>query len=157
MCAASRFVYAEGDEEELAQWCELFARELAVEREWSDAVVTNLPADIKAEVDVLRAMEPMYQVFGSDDGSGLVVLSDDPVDFHPSAKTVNVVRVPSLEAALGYVNVATQTSVSIRGSAPMDCATSSPRVGCSASCRSARSSRWRRGSRTTASIRSSDS
>ena len=51
----------------------------------------------------------MYQVFGSDDGSGLVVLSDDPVDFHPSAKTVNVVRVPSLDDALAYVNVATQT------------------------------------------------
>ena len=93
----------------LAQWCELLARELAIEREWSDAVVNNLPADIKAEVDVLRAMEPEYQVFGSDDGSGLVVLSDDPVDFHPSAKTVNVVRVPTLDDALAYVNVATQT------------------------------------------------
>jgi hypothetical protein len=54
-------------------------------------------------------MEPEYQVFGSDDGSGLVVLSDDPVDFHPSAKTVNVVRVPSLDDALVHVNVATQT------------------------------------------------
>ena len=63
------------------------------------------------EVDVLRAMEPIYQVFGSDDGSGLVVLSDDPVDFHPSAKTVNVVRVPTLYDALRYVNVATQTMV----------------------------------------------
>ena len=93
----------------MTQWCELLARELAVEREWSDAVVNNLPADIKAEVDVLRAMEPEYQVFGSDDGSGLVVLSDDPVDFHPSAKTVNVVRVPTLDDALAYVNVATQT------------------------------------------------
>jgi hypothetical protein len=54
-------------------------------------------------------MEPLYQVFGSDDGSGLVILSDDPVDFHPSAKTVNVVRVSSLQDALAYVNVATQT------------------------------------------------
>jgi hypothetical protein len=51
----------------------------------------------------------MYEVFGSDDGSGLVVLSDEPVDFHPSGKTVNVVRVSSLEEALKYVNVATQT------------------------------------------------
>ncbi len=109
VCAASRFVYAEGEQDELTQWCELLARELAIEREWSDAVVNNLPADIKAEVDVLRAMEPEYQVFGSDDGSGLVVLSDDPVDFHPSAKTVNVVRVPTLDDALAYVNVATQT------------------------------------------------
>ncbi len=158
VCAASRFVYAEGDEDELAQWCELLARELAVEREWSDAVVTNLPADIKAEVDVLRAMEPMYQVFGSDDGSGLVVLSDDPVDFHPSAKTVNVVRVPSLEDALVHVNVATQTiGLYPEGARRRTCATSSPPAGCNASCRSARSSRSRRGSRTTASIRSTDS
>jgi hypothetical protein len=109
VCAASRFVYAEGEVDELAQWCELFARELSVERDWSDAVVDNLPADIRAEVDVLRSMEPEYHVFGRDDGSGLVVLSDDPVDFHPSAKTVNVVRVPTLDDALGYVNVATQT------------------------------------------------
>jgi hypothetical protein len=109
VCAASRFVYAEGEPEELAEWCQLLAAELAVERDWSDAIVTNLPSEIKAEVDVLRAMEPMYQVFGRDDGSGLVVLSDEPVDFHPSAKTVNVVRVPSLEDATAHVNVATQT------------------------------------------------
>ena len=109
VCAASRFVYAEGERDELAQWCELLAGELGVEREYADAVVTNLPSEIKAEVDVLRTMEPLYQVFGSDDGSGLVVLSDEPVDFHPSAKTVNVVRVPSLHSALEYVNVATQT------------------------------------------------
>ena len=109
VCAASRFIYAEGEPDELAAWCALLAGELAVEREWADAVVTNLPSEIKAEVDVLRTMEPLYQVFGSDDGSGLVILSDEPVDFHPSAKTVNVVRVPSLRAALEYVNVATQT------------------------------------------------
>ncbi len=109
VCAASRFVYAEGDHDDLARWCGYLARELAVEREWSDAVVTNLPAEIRAEVDVLRAMAPMYEVFGSDDGSGLVILSDEPVDFHPSAKTVNVVNVASLDDALEYVNVATQT------------------------------------------------
>jgi hypothetical protein len=109
VCAASRFIYAEGEQEDLARWCERLAAELAVEREYADAVVTNLPAEIKAEVDVLRTMEPLYQVFGSDDGSGLVILSDEPVDFHPSAKTVNVVRVSSLQDALAYVNVATQT------------------------------------------------
>jgi hypothetical protein len=31
------------------------------------------------------------------------------VDFHPIGKTANVVMVPSLKAALKYVNVATQT------------------------------------------------
>jgi hypothetical protein len=110
VCAASRFVYAEGDREQLASWCEHLVRELGVEREYADAVVpTLLPADVRAEITVLRSMAPTYEVFGSDDGSGLVVLSDEPVGFHPSAKTVNVVRVPSLDDALEYVNVATQT------------------------------------------------
>jgi hypothetical protein len=110
VCAASRFVYAEGDRADLTRWCEILVRELAVEREYADAVVaTPLPAEIRAEIDVLRSMDPIYQVFGSDDGSGLVILSDEPVDFHPSAKTVNVVWVPSLQDALQHVNVATQT------------------------------------------------
>lgn len=109
VCAASRFIYAEDDNGQLSTWCAHLARELAVEREYSDAVVTCLPGDVRAEVDVLRSMAPAYEVFGSDDGSGLVVLSDDPVDFHPAGKTVNVVRVPSLDEALEHVNVATQT------------------------------------------------
>jgi hypothetical protein len=54
-------------------------------------------------------LAPTFQVFGRDDGTGLVVLSDEPVGFHPSGKTVNVVRVPSLDDALAHVNVATQT------------------------------------------------
>ena len=48
-------------------------------------------------------------MFGADDGSGLVLLTDDPVEFHPSAKTVNVVALPRLEDAFDHVNVATQT------------------------------------------------
>jgi hypothetical protein len=110
VCAASRFIYAEGDRTELAGWCELLARQLAVEREYCDAVVsTPLPADVRDEIRVLDSMSDLCDVFGSDDGSGLVVLTDDPVDFHPMAKTVNVVAVPSLETACEYVNVATQT------------------------------------------------
>jgi hypothetical protein len=110
VCAASRFIYAEeGEGDALAEWCALLAEELAVEREWCDAKVDTLPPEIKAEVEVLAGMEPFYRVFGTDDGSGLVVLSDEPVDFHPSGKTVNVVQVPSLWDALEYVNVATQT------------------------------------------------
>ena len=48
-------------------------------------------------------------MFGSPDGRGLVIRSDDPVDFHPDRKTVNVVAVPSLEEAVRHVTVATQT------------------------------------------------
>lgn len=110
VCAASRFVYAEGDRDDLARWCELLVSELGVERDLADAVVpTLLPADARAEVEVLRSMSPAYEVFGAADGTGLVILSEDPVGFHPSAKTVNVVRVASLHDALEYVNVATQT------------------------------------------------
>lgn len=110
VCAASRFVYAEGDHDDLARWCGLLVSELGVERDLADAVVpTLLPADARAEVEVLRSMSPAYEVFGAADGTGLVILSEDPVGFHPSAKTVNVVQVDSLHDALQYVNVATQT------------------------------------------------
>ena len=110
VCAASRFIYAEGTRDELAPWCEMLAQQLAVEREYADAVVpTPLPADIRNEIQVLQSLSDLCDVFGTDDGSGLVVLTDDPVEFHPSAKTVNVVAVPTLEDAFQYVNVATQT------------------------------------------------
>lgn len=109
VCAASRFIYAEGERDDLERWCGALAAELAVERPYADAVVAPLPAELRAEVDVLRAMAPDYAVFGADDGSGLVILSDEPVDFHPSGKTVNVVRVGSLDDALERINVATQT------------------------------------------------
>ena len=46
---------------------------------------------------------------GKTDGKGLVIRSDEPVDFHPINKTANVVRVDSLDDAARYVNVATQT------------------------------------------------
>jgi hypothetical protein len=116
VCAASRFIYAEDDDEgdgdgdALATWCQMLADELGVERHYADAMATTLlPADARAEVGVLRSLAPTFQVFGRDDGTGLVVLSDEPVGFHPSGKTVNVVRVPSLDDALAHVNVATQT------------------------------------------------
>ena len=48
-------------------------------------------------------------IWGGFDGGGLVILSDRPVEFHPTNKTSNVVMVDSLEDAVRYVNVATQT------------------------------------------------
>ena len=38
-----------------------------------------------------------------------MILSDTPVNFHPSNKTSNVVMVDTLGDAVRYVNVATQT------------------------------------------------
>jgi len=110
ICAAARFVYAEGTRAELAPWCEELAAQLAIEREFCDAVVpTPLPAEIRDQIGVLQSLSDTFDVFGVDDGSGLVLLTDDPVEFHPSAKTVNVVALPRLEDAFDHVNVATQT------------------------------------------------
>ena len=51
----------------------------------------------------------MEQTGGGFDGRGLVILSEEPVEFHPANKTSNVVMVGSLDDAVRYVNVATQT------------------------------------------------
>jgi hypothetical protein len=38
-----------------------------------------------------------------------VIRSDEPVDFHPDGRVVNVVVVADLADAIGHVNLATQT------------------------------------------------
>jgi hypothetical protein len=58
---------------------------------------------------VLRQLEPDYRVWGEYDGSGLVVRSDDPVDFYPDHRTVNVVRLGHVGDVLRHVDIATQT------------------------------------------------
>ena len=45
-------------------------------------------------------MDDEYGVWGKTDGRGLVIRSDEPVDFHPINKTANVVRVDSLDDAM---------------------------------------------------------
>ena len=110
VCAASRFIFAEDDDHGgLAKWCAELATRLADERTYTDAAVAPPPPDVRAELGVMRSMAPDYELFGADDGTGLVVLSDEPVEFHPTGKTVNVVRVGTLDDALDHVNVATQT------------------------------------------------
>ena len=42
-----------------------------------------MSSDIREEVAALRALDPMYRVFGSDDGTGLGIRSDEPVEFFP--------------------------------------------------------------------------
>lgn len=108
-CAASRFVYVEGDDVQVDAFCGALADELRAERPLSSAYATPLGNEIRNEIDVLRGLEPVYRVWGDYDGSGLVVRSDEPVDFYPTSKTVNVVTVPSLADAVRHANVATQT------------------------------------------------
>ncbi|OBG40939.1 long-chain-fatty-acyl-CoA reductase [Mycobacterium alsense] len=107
-CLASRFVFIEGERTEIETFCAKFADRLRVDRDYASAVAQPLPSDVREEVEVLSAMGDV-KVWGRYDGSGLVVLSDTPVNFHPSNKTSNVVMVDSLDDAVRYVNVATQT------------------------------------------------
>ena len=107
-CASSRFIYAEGSPQELAPWCQALAGELAVDRPLSDGSGVPVPAEVREAVAAVRFLEPEFQVFGSF-RTGTVVLSQDPVDFHPDGKVVNVVAVNSLDDALRHVTVATQT------------------------------------------------
>lgn len=107
-CLASRFVFIEGDRAQVEEFCAALAPRLAVDRDFASADAPPLTAEIRAEIEVMEAMGDIT-LWGRGDGSGLVILSDAPVDFHPSNKTSNVVMVDSLDDAVRYVNVATQT------------------------------------------------
>ena len=107
-CLASRFVFIEGEPEQVGGFCAELAERLAVDRDFASAEAPRTPPDICNEVSVMEAMGEV-KVWGRFDGSGLVIRSDRPVDFQPTNKTSNVVMVPSLEDAIRYVNVATQT------------------------------------------------
>jgi hypothetical protein len=107
-CLASRFVFIEGDRPQIEEFCAELAARLAVDRDFASASGPALPSDIRDEVEVMTAMGEL-STWGSLSGDGLVILTDRPVDFHPTNKTSNVVMVDSLDDAVGYVNVATQT------------------------------------------------
>jgi hypothetical protein len=108
-CVAARHICVEGDVEQVDRFCALLCERLGVERDFASAVGPKTPSDIRDEVDGLRFLEPDYRIWGGYDGSGLVVRSPEPVDFHPTNKTVNVVPVASMLDAAKYANVATQT------------------------------------------------
>lgn len=108
-CVASRFVFIEGEAERIDKFCAKLSERLAVDRDLASAKAPPLPADMREEIEVLKAMGGDYRVWGGFDGRGLVIRSDEPVEFHPSGKTANVVRVASLADAVRYANVATQT------------------------------------------------
>jgi Ni,Fe-hydrogenase III component G len=107
-CLASRFVFVEGERPQIEAFCAKLVDRLGVDRDYASAVAQPLPSDVREEVEVMSAMGDL-QAFGGFDGRGLVILSDTPVNFHPSNKTSNVVMVDALDDAVRYVNVATQT------------------------------------------------
>lgn len=108
-CLASRFIFVEGDRNGIEKFCARLQENLGVDRETASAVAHPLPVDIREEIEMLPLMDDNCKVWGKADGRGLVILTEKPVDFHPSNKTANVVHVSSLDDAVRYVNVATQT------------------------------------------------
>lgn len=107
-CVASRYQFVEGSEEEVDAFCARLHHHIAARAEASGDI-RPLDADIREEVESMSMMDEDYGVWGRTDGKGLVIRSDEPVDFHPINKTANVVRVDSLDDAVKWINVATQT------------------------------------------------
>lgn len=108
-CVASRFQFVEGSRAQVDQYCEALQARMGVQRPMASAAGRPLPADLRSEIDGLRGMEQYYRVWGGYDGAGLVIRSEEPVDFHPDWRVVNVVPVATLDEAVCHVNVATQT------------------------------------------------
>jgi hypothetical protein len=108
-CASSRVQFVEGSVEQVDRYCALLQARLGVERHTTSACGNPLGGEIRDEIEGLRDMEPHYRVWGGYEGRGLVVRSEEPVDFHPDGRVVNVVPVASLEQAVQRANVATQT------------------------------------------------
>lgn len=107
-CVCSRFQFVEGSEEEVDAFCEKMHAAIAAKAAASGDV-RPLAMDMREEIDMLAMMDDEFRVWGRTDGKGLVIRSEEPVDFHPINKVANVVRVDSLDDAVKYVNVATQT------------------------------------------------
>jgi hypothetical protein len=107
-CLASRFIFIEGESAPIERFCAQLAERLSVDRTYASAFAPPLSIETREEIEVMEAMGDV-KLWGRADGRGLVILSDEPVDFQPTNKTSNVVRVASLEDAIRHVNVSTQT------------------------------------------------
>jgi len=107
-CVSSRFLFVEGSQEEADRFSAKLHKRIA-ERAAASGDVRPLAMDLKEQIETLMLMDDEFGVWGKPDGRGVVIRSDEPVDFHPINKTANVVRVDSLDDAVKYINVATQT------------------------------------------------
>lgn len=107
-CLASRYAFVEGQRPQVESFCAQLAERLGVDRDFASAVCPRPSAELRDEIQVMEAMGDLT-LWGGFDGRGLVILSERPVEFQPANKTSNVVMVGSLDDAIRYVNVATQT------------------------------------------------
>jgi hypothetical protein len=108
-CSSSRFQFVEGTLEQVDRYCALLHERMGVERPFCTAEGRPLPNNLRDEIEGLRGMEGFYRVWGDYSGGGVVIRSEEPVEFHPDGRVVNVVVVPTLADALPHVNLATQT------------------------------------------------
>lgn len=108
-CTSSRFQFVEGTLEEVDTYCSALQRRMGIERPMASACGNPIKGEMRDDIEALRDLEPDYRVFGSFEGRGIVVRSDEPVDFHPDGRVVNVVRVDEIASAVTHANVATQT------------------------------------------------
>lgn len=108
-CASSRFQFVEGSVEQVDRYCALLQQRMGVERQHCTAEGRPLPQQLREEVEGLRDMEDYYRVWGDYRGQGVVIRSEEPVEFHPDNRMVNVIPVKSLDEGVRHANVATQT------------------------------------------------
>ena len=108
-CVSSRIQYVEGTLEQVDRYCAMLQAQLGVQRPKCAAVSQPVTGDTREQIEALRDLEPEFRVWGKFDGRGIVIRSEEPVDFYPDRKVVNVVPVASLRDAVRYANVATQT------------------------------------------------
>ena len=107
-CVSSRYQFVEGEDELVDRFCEKLHRNIA-ERAAASGDTRPLDMELREQIDMLAMLDDEFRLWGKTDGKGLVIRSDEPVDFHPINKIANVVRVDSLDDAVKYINVATQT------------------------------------------------
>jgi len=108
-CTSSRFQFVEGSEAEVDRYCALLQARLGEERRTASATPQPVSSALREEIGGLRDLPEFYRVWGGYEGRGVVIRSDEPVDFYPDGKIVNVVRTPDLSAAVKHVTVATST------------------------------------------------
>ena len=108
-CVCSRIQFVEGTTQDADRYAPLLQQAMRKERPTAAACVGPLPGELREQIEVLRALEPVYRVWGGYEGEGLVIRSEEPVDFYPDGKVVNVVPVEDLADAVQYANVATKT------------------------------------------------
>jgi hypothetical protein len=107
-CVCSRFTFIEATPDQADRYCAALAEQIRIDR-LGEVSPRPLAKELREQINVLRMMDEDYAVFGALDGRGVAIRSAEPVDFHPLQKTANVVCVNSLQDAMKYVNVATQT------------------------------------------------